>query len=274
MRHFRNILYIVDPTKQHQTALRRVVDGTRALQTKLHLYVCVPPPAHGAGEDSEFSLAEKQRYQLWLDHLAGPGRAQGVEISTEVELDDDWRNAVVNAAERNSADLIVKVTQPHTLFQRRLQKTSDWTLLRSASCPILFIKQDTTSTPKTLVAAVDIQETGEAHQRLTREVLRHAKGITDDTGAALHVVNAYSDQMQFVHPPELAKMAGIDRRNAHVGQCPPEDLLLEVLAGVADPVVVIGSSSRRSFSGSVLGNTAERILDKVPVDVLVVIAPR
>lgn len=51
-------------------------------------------------------------------------------------------------------------------------------------------------------------------------------------------------------------------------------MLLGVAKKLDGPVIVIGSSDKRSLAGSLFGDTAERILDKVAMDVLVIVAPR
>lgn len=273
MQHFRKIFYVVNPTVPSQPALGRVIDGAKRSLANLHLYVCIPPATLPCDDPKTLRQAEIARYQLWLDKLVQPARDIDVPVTTEVEISDDWRAATAYAAERYGADLIVKVTHPRTMFRRRLQKTSDWMLLRNANCPIFFVKKDRPTVPRNLVAAIDAPDRDEAHMRLTEEVIRHTRGIAEVTGAAIHAVHAHSDLLHFVHPPDLAKQVGIERKRVHVGELAPEDLLLKVARSLADPIVIIGSSSRRKLSTAVLGNTAERILDKIPFDILVVIMP-
>ena len=273
MQHFRKIFFVINPTTPQQTALGRVIDGARSSSAELRLYACVPPPNLSAHDRTALAAAEQARCEAWIGGFAGAAHERGVPVSVEVEISDDWRAAIVDAAQRFGADLIVKATNRHTTFERRLQKTSDWMLLRRARCPILFVKRDTSSVPKNLVAAVDLQNRSPAHQALTAEIVRHAQGIAAVTGATLHAVNAYRDPLHFVDPQDLARTVGTVRQLAHGAEMSPEALLLQVIGALEDPVVVIGSTPHRSLAGRALGNTAERILDRAPVDVLVVIAP-
>lgn len=273
MEHFRKIFFVVNPTTAQQIALGRVIDGAHSSSAELRLYACIPPPNLTAYDRTALVAAEQARYETWIDGFAEKARERSVPASVEVEISDDWRAAIADAAQRFGADLIVKATHPHTTFERRLQKTSDWMLLRNARCPILFVKQDTSTVPRTLVAAVDLQNRDPAHQALTAEIVRHARGIATVTGATLHAVNAYRDPLHFVDPETLARTVGTTRQHAHVAEMSPDALLLQVIGTLEDPVVVIGSTSHRSLAGRALGNTAERILDRVPVDVLVVVGP-
>lgn len=271
MKHFRKIFYVIDPTTEHQQGLGRVIDGAHALETQLHLQVCVPPSTLSTADREKLREVEANRYRLWLEHLAEPARKLGVDVTVGVDISDDWRAAIVENARREGAELIVKSVLPRSRLQRRLHKTSDWVLLRSAPCPVLFIKNDEVQIPKTLVAAVDIRNLEGEGKALADAVLFHARGIAESTGAQLQVVHAYPDQMHFVYPSDLAQFANTDVKNVRAKEDSPEHLLSEVLTEVADPVVVIGSTPKRSFGGKVLGNTAERILDRVSSDILVVV---
>lgn len=274
MKSFRKIMYVVDPTTAKQKALGRVVDGAHHLGASLHLYACVPAPNLRAEDPEALKQAEIARYQLWLDLLAKPARDVGVDISTEVEISNDWRSAIAAAGQRWGAEMIVKAMHQHSAMERRLQKTADWTLLRTTDCPILFIKEDSPSTPKHLVAAVDLQEKSEQHRQLMRDVIHHSRGICETTGAELHVTNACPNVENMVDSSDVARFAEVERRQVHIGQGAPEEVLMRVANALEGPVVVIGSSERRGLGGKVMGNTAERILDRMPMDVLVIVAPR
>jgi universal stress protein E len=96
--------------------------------------------------------------------------------------------------------------------------------------------------------------------------------VADLAGAELHAVNAFHGSENFVHPPDLARRLGIERRCAHVGDSAPEVLVAQVAEKIEASLVVVGSLARKGLSGAVVGNTAERILDGVPADLLCIIA--
>lgn len=273
MKTFKKIMYVVDPTTPHQKALGRVVDGVKHLSAELHLYACLPIPKLSTDDRNLLRIAEQQRLQLWVDQIAKSATDAGVKVTTEAEIAEDWSTAIAPAARRWGAEMIVKVMHPQTTLRRRLQKTSDWTVLRTADCPILFIKEDSPKTPQNLVASVDLLDKSPEHRHFMKEVIRHARGICEVTGAQLHVVNAYPNLSESVDVNEVARFAEVDRPRAHAGPGVPEDMLLRVARDLDGPVLVIGSSERRGLGGKLLGDTAERILDKVAVDVLVIVPP-
>ncbi len=274
MKSFKKIMYVVDPTSNHQKALGRVADGAKHLGAALHLYATVPLPKLSNDNAENLKQAETDRLRLWLDVIARPARDAGVPVTTEAEIAEEWSEAIAPAARRWGAEMIVKAMNPQSALRRRIAKTSDWTLLRSADCPILFIKEDSPSTPKTLIAAVDLHDKSEQHQQFMKDVIRHARGICEVSGAELHVVNAYPSRLHAVDAVDLAFFADIPRAKAHAAEGSPEDLLVEVARNLDGPVIVIGSLGKRSLAGSLLGDTAERILDKATHDVLVIVSPR
>lgn len=274
MKTFKKIMYVVDPTSQHQKALGRVTDGAKHLSAELHLYACVPLPKLSTDNTNALRAAETERLRLWLDRIAQPARDAGVKVTTEAEIAEDWSTAIAPAARRWGAEMIVKVMRQQTALRRRLQKTSDWTLLRTADCPILFIKEDSPKTPQNLIAAVDLLDKSPQNQQFMKDVIRHARGICEVTGAQLHAVNAYPNLLNSVDALDLSRFADVPRSRAHVGPGTTEDMLLRVAKDLDGPVIVIGSLEHRSLSGTLLGDAAERILDKVAMDVLVIVAAR
>ena len=84
--------------------------------------------------------AETARHKAWLAQITENWKSDGLKITVEVESSDNWREAIAPAAQRAKADLIVKANYRRSVIQRRLFQTSDWVLLRSAHCPVLFVK--------------------------------------------------------------------------------------------------------------------------------------
>jgi len=266
------IFCVIDPTTPNQRSLLRGMGIATGAGASLHMYVCMAPPTGLKARLKEPALvAEAQRYEAWMEKLAKPAVERGIKVTTEVECHEDWREALAPAAKRAGADLIIKGSFRRNSLRRQLLKTGDWALLRSAKSPVLFVKRDEVGRLDKILASVNVNAKDKKHQALTEEVIAYAKFVAESTGAKLHAVNAYSDSMQFVHPPDLAKKLGIERRQAHVGQGAPERVLAEVVEKLGNPLVIIGSVARRGVGGAIVGNTAERLLDHVDADVLCVV---
>lgn len=60
--------------------------------------------------------------------------------------------------------MIVKSTYRHGAVRRRMLKTSDWTVLRRAQCPVLLVKQEHATPLRCVLAALDIGAEDDAHR--------------------------------------------------------------------------------------------------------------
>ncbi|MDZ7686672.1 MAG: universal stress protein [Gammaproteobacteria bacterium] len=266
-----NIFCVIDPTTNNQRALTRAVSVARNADATIHAHLCFAMPAGMHVNDMEsFREAELTRQTLWLDAILQPHRDEGLKIESEVQCDDNWREALVNAAREVKAGLIVRSSYRHTTLQRRVLKTTDWTLLRQAHCPVLLVKSDRVGKSEKVLVALNVMDKSKAHEKLTDNVIDHARTIVDRSGSELFAVNAYHGRENFVHPPDLAKRVGIDRNKAYVGEGAPEDVIAEQLKNWRIAAGGDRLLARKGVSELVVGDTAERILDKINADVMVV----
>jgi universal stress protein E len=269
----RKILAVIDPSTDQQRALSRAAQIGKARSIPLHAYLGTYSHAGQRADDPEaLRRAEVARHELWLASVVAPWREQGVEIDTEVEWTEDWREAMARAAARTDCGLIVKASNRRSDVRRRIFKTSDWTLLRTAQCPVLLVKSDAETFSGKVLAALDARADDEVHQRLNDAIVDYSKTVAAAQGVELHVVNAYDGSMRFVHPPDLAGRMGIPRAHAHVADGPPEKIIPGVAADIGAGLLVMGSVARSGVAGGVIGNTAEKILDQIDADILVIIA--
>lgn len=270
----KSILCIIDPTTNQQRALDRAAFIARQSGAKVHTLLCFTPPQGAAAEDGDaFLAAEQRRHELWLEDLIKPLKVSDVDVTTEVRSNPDWRAGLAEAVRGVKADLLVKAASTRSPLRRRLMKTSDWLVLREARCPVLFAKRSEDAGIDRVLAAVNIAATDDAHRHLTEVVLAAGREVSAMLGAELNVVNAYTDSKNFIHPPDLAKRAEVPRQQAHVGDADPEDLIASVCQKIDAGLVIIGSVGRKGMAAAVVGNTAERILDTVAADILVLVTP-
>ncbi len=87
----------------------------------------------------------------------------------------------------------------------------------------------------------------------------------------LHVISAYPSSDSFVHPPDVAKALDIDRSHAHVRRGSAADIIPDVAKELEADLVIVGNIGRGGLSGITIGNTAEKILNNIPADVLVIV---
>jgi len=250
-----HFLAVIDPTRIDQWALRKAVSITKDRDdAKVYALLC----AHSETECDdpvELRTVELRRQTIWLDEIIASFNESGVDIEGIVEWNEDWREAICDAARENQIDLVVKRAsgRPSSLT------SSDRQLIRSLKSALLLVKHDPSRDLKKVLVAVDFNASDESHTALNDSIIDLGGRIRGSSDTMeLHAVSAYPDSDKFVHPPDVAKnRAG------------------EVIPGLANKIdadlVIVGNVGRRGLSGITIGNTAEKILTDIHSDVLVLV---
>ena len=134
-------------------------------------------------------------------------------------------------------------------------------MLRNAHCPVLLLKRESIAPVQRVLIAVNPKVEDPRHQQLIEDIIYVGKQITEDReGSELHAVCAYTGAESVTHPPELAKLVGIDESRAHCSSGSSDDVIVECAKSLESELVVVGTVSRTGLDGVTRGNTAERAL--------------
>ena len=264
-------MVIVDPTQASQPAFERALQSALMCGAGLHLYTCVcRPPGLAEGEVHEASLERfRSEVEGSMHALASRVAAAGLEAGVEVGCAGDFRQEMVQAAARVRADLVFKYAEPHSSVQREQRETADWLLLRLSPCPVLMVKDRRDWSARRVLGAVNLGSHDLAHIKLNHQVVSEAQRFAQDFGAEAHFVSAYPDQNRAPDRHDFARLCGTDIARAHTRHGPAARVILEVADAIGADLVMIGTVARSGLLGTVVGNTAERVLDESPADVMV-----
>ncbi|MGB0467941.1 MAG: universal stress protein [Pontibacterium sp.] len=159
----------------------------------------------------------------------------------------------------------------------------DWKILRETPCPVLLVKQKTSWENTRILAAINPGlAKSDSHNQ---SILMLAGFIAREVNAQLHAVIATRPVMQG-DESELQSQATIEHQarralevelkqmclpvnQIHIGEGPPEHLIPLVSTHIKAGLLVMGTHARKGVSAALLGNTAERILDRIDTDILV-----
>jgi universal stress protein E len=213
-----------------------------------------------------------------LERMAEPLRRRGVKVHTAAVWDFPPYEAVVRRAMAIKADLIVVQKRGHHRLPALLGYT-DWELLRASPIPVLLIKNSRHRPRAPIVAAVDPQPVGARTGALEKRLLENAAALADALKSPLHAVQVLMPETNT--PPRrkavlaaLAKTARIKGTRIHLLAGDPDALLPAMARRLRAGVFVMGTMSRRGLKRLFIGNSAERLLDDLHCDVLVVKPPR
>jgi universal stress protein E len=266
------ILAVIDPTTDIQLALSRALPIAEQTGASIHAYLCCYSPLE-TDHFAALKRAELARHEAWIEKVIETANLGGVDVTTEVEWDKDWRQAVARTTAEYSYDLIVKAASRHSTAGRHLLKTSDWAVLRNSHCPILLVKRESIAPVQRVLIAVNPNVEDPKHQQLIDDIIYIGKQITAEReNSELHAVCAYTGEEDFTFPTELAQLIGIDESRAHCVSGSPDDVIVECANLLESELVVLGTVSRTGLGGLTKGNTAERALDRLASDVLVATA--
>ncbi|HEX5460933.1 MAG TPA: universal stress protein [Steroidobacteraceae bacterium] len=301
MSAIRRILVAVkDPRAGSLPAVTKAAQLAHALNAELRLFHARSEPlyvdvaqanGHDLAEVEHTALAEPSRR---LEALARPIRQRGVAVSCRVDWDYPAYEAVIRAAQRFKADLIV--AERHLKAHRFawLLHFTDFELLRLATVPVLLVKTPQPYRRPRILAAVDPSHAYSKPMGLDREILRPAVLLSQALHGKLHAVHAF-DPLPIGQLPEGLALADVaqkieaaaeskaSKRLAHVlagADIPvsrrhmlarhPIDAIEQVANDIGSDIVVMGAVSRSGLGRLIIGNTAERVLDRLPCDVLIV----
>ncbi len=276
---------VLDPASKHQPALERAISLARVTGASLHAFVCTWLD----DEQRSAFTSHKQAKQAAIEEARDWGQGQiqkaidaGLNADIDVYWNADWHKAIPRAAKQRGADLIIKSTFYHNRSKRLLHSTSDYTLLRYASCPVLLTQESNNNRYATVLAAVDLSA-NKAHADLNEIILKSARRTSKDCDSDLHLVTAL-DQLAVApvdagwipdsfHTPgrdEISREFNVPAPNIHVYDNNPSTAIIDCVKQVNADLLVIGTTARKGLSGALVGNTAEKVLDSVTCDLLVV----
>ncbi|RLA54888.1 MAG: hypothetical protein DRQ98_06660 [Gammaproteobacteria bacterium] len=268
MVQFSNLFVVYDPTSEEQPALQRAANIAEQISAGVHVFACIHSGAEPSADKSTEAKRLLARQRDILARAVAPLSDRGIEVSTEVEWDTDWYQAVVRASLKNAADMVLKSTFKHSSGERLLNKTSDWTLIRECLCPVLLVKERVPREIPRVLAAIDICAKKGSYERLNQSIIDVSKQLLENKFAEVHFVNAFEDFKGIPDKQELIREYGIESDKIHIKMGKPEKVIVKCAKKLDVSLVVVGNSARSGLPAALHGNTVEKVLDKLKCDVL------
>ncbi|HTV95642.1 MAG TPA: universal stress protein [Steroidobacteraceae bacterium] len=244
----------------------------------------------------QINRAIAQNRQSELEKLAAPLRRRGIKVTCTVVMDDSLTDSIARRLKQAPASLVAIEAHQHRRLSRWLLSQSDYELIRHCPVPLLIVKRAVRAGRRPVLAALDPWHRNDKPASLDARIAEAGRAVAKLLGVALHSVHVYTPLVGFVAdaafapaafpvplPQENAHRATVRRRfkalNARFGIAArlthllPGDPTFELPAitrSIGAQMLVIGAISRSALRRLIIGNTAERVLDEVTCDVLVV----
>ena len=232
-----------------------------------------------------------------LERIARRLQQQGVPATVSVACDAPAYDAIIRRALHIRADLIVA---SHHAREHRAPwlRLTDWELVRLSPLPVLLVKNSRPYRRPRLLMAVDPTHAFAKPARLDRRILEIGSSLSNVLHGTLYAVHAfpyipseilapqaaapmvtpdalraaqqYAERSAQAHLATLLRHSGVAAPRRYVIAAHPIDAIDTAVRRSHSAIVVMGAISRSGFKRLLIGNTAERILDVLTCDVLVV----
>ena len=304
-KQFRHILVAVgDVQRPPKSELRKVAALARSSGATVELFHAIdePDPWRSYPETATSEAVKKQRAAIVakreapLQRLARDPLLRGIKVTWMAAWDRPTYDAIVRRAQATHADLVIAAARGHRLGARLMLRNTDWELIRHCPVPLLLVKSRRMYQKPVVLAAVDPFHAHAKPADLDARLLDTANKFAQLLHGTTHIFHAYIPLIAIqpalvgsasvvALPPEveelhgqqiaraidqLAERAGIPRRRCHIQMGDVAGEMCAQSRRMRADLVVMGVVSRSALARLFIGNTAERVLDKLNCDVLVV----
>ncbi len=303
MRNISKVLVVIDPTVHEQPALARAAWVAEKCGAELHLLVCYYNEYLSGDRLFDSPSLKKARAEVidaqekHLAELAAPLRERGLPTTTAATWDHPLYAGIVRHAVDCKADMVFKDTHHHSAVTRAFLSNTDWNLIRTCPVPLWLVKPRDFSSKPTFIAAIDPMNQNDKPAALDDEIIQLGKALTDKASGELHAFHSYDprvavatatanayipvslpfdeieQQMHDDHEKrfsEITSFHGIADDHAHLVAGLTHEELPAIAEQLEADVVIMGAVARNRWKRLFIGATAERTLEHLPCDLLIV----
>jgi universal stress protein E len=218
----------------------------------------------------------------------------GLRVRVRVRWDYPAYESIVRETIREKVDLVVAESHRHTRAARAMLSNTDWQLIRLCPCPVLFVKTTTSYDRVRVLAAVDPLHAHAKPEALDETILERGNELAELFNGRLHVAHAYllatpftsgvlmepvplpvsvaEQQLAEVNKAfkNLVKPYALGPKRSHLRPGNASTELPAIAEEIGAGVVVMGAVSRSGLKRLFIGSTAERVIDHLKCDVMVI----
>jgi universal stress protein E len=301
MSSFHTILVVVDSSVERHAELERAIKLCDQSHAKLHLIDVLKDVSWTVrllskdyAHIHELLIQEKA---MGLNRLVEHCQSHGVAATGEV-LEGLSSQVTLDTAQRIGADLIIRAAKGERSLAQGALGSSAQRLIRRLPCSIWLTRPAHEPEYQVIVAAVDATPNDSAHANLNRRILKTAVELAKRERCKLLVTYAWSlygsEMLSHRLPASEFEVLMDHNRRQHVDgfetllsefdlhATGPDVRMIEGEPSSAIPelcqkenanLLVCGTVARHGLAGLLLGNTAERILNRVNCSVLAIVPP-
>lgn len=278
------LVVIADPFAEEQPALTKAVALSLRTGARLLLFnsFMIPQPVNDVPMTSRpqiIASALRQRRER-MEALVEVTRARDSKcIAT---WDYPAHEAIVRQVLKTKPDLLITASHRHGRLARWLLANTDWELIRQCPCPVWFVRSPEIAPEPRILVAVDPFHAHDKPAALDERLVHAASVVAQQFDGHVSLVHAahVPDAARAVRTlvverakqavQDLASRHGVDIEECEVRAGAPDDIIPAIERRESTDLLVMGAVSRSIDTHPVIGNTAERVIDRVSCDLLVI----
>jgi nucleotide-binding universal stress UspA family protein len=299
----KKLLVAIAPEVQEHPALRRAVQVAQRNDAELDILAVVEetPPFVGRlmqrlQVEATLEAIKRELVKRLENHVASL-QAAGLKVNIHVATGTLFLE-IIRTVIRYRHDLVVKTIEPERRWRQLFLGSTDMHLLRQCPSALWLMQPTEPARYRRILAAIDPDMEDQGKRELATRLLHMATSLAQSEGAELLIVHVWAPfaELKFkdhLNTAEFRSYLRSSRQESHgrlqtflslVGvDTPPHrvhlakgraDIVIPRLAKRhAVDLVVMGTIGRSGIPGLLIGNTAERILNRLACSILTIKPP-
>jgi universal stress protein E len=294
-----SLLIVIDPTVERDFVVNKAKEIAKLANAKVLFYINNANTLNKQsyiyeGIDGDFFETQRklfeEHYRKLLDDLVTEFNSENIDASFEFSEQHNLAESIIDLTKKICPDLVIKSTHHHSALERTLITNTDWRLIRKCPAPLLLVKPDPWFNEGGAVVAVDPMHSNAQHSKLDESLISGLNMVAKKCEFTPCVFHSYYPFVSTMFPlggetkehmdnirtqhldkvRELIQGTPILEDNIRITEGDLVATLISYLKEVNANLLVVGALSKNVVERAIVGNTAERILEDCPCDVLVI----
>jgi universal stress protein E len=299
----KSILAIIEPDIFPDEVARRAAWLAIQYGCDLELLLCDPvltvlgDSFIVSNEAQELADKIKQAQIEIIGGIAASVSSRDLNVEASVLQKGPISDAIIGKAMDSNPAFVVKGTSYHSPADRAMFTYTDWRLIRKLDCPVWLVKGGKWKEHPVIVCAVDPTHQHDPKATIDQKIVQAGKTLATMTDGKLLLLHTYQRLVEIgarviktIKPIKLS-VEELDKktRETHrrqldalatandvalkdVHQLPgrTQEILPSFVRSHGADIVIMGAIARTGLKRRIVGSTAEKVLDHLPCDILLV----
>ena len=250
-----------------------------------------------SNEAQELADNIKQAQIEIIGGIAASVSSRDLNVEASVLHQGPISDAIIGKAMDSDPAFVVKGTSYHSPADRAMFTYTDWRLIRKLNCPVWLVKGGEWKDHPVIVGAVDPTHQHDPKATIDQKIVEAGKNLASMTEGKLLLLHTYQRLVEIgarviktikpikvsveeldkktreTHRRQLDALAaanGLALDDVHQLPGRTHEILPSFVRSQGADIVIMGAIARTGLKRRIVGSTAEKVLDHLPCDILLV----